>query len=177
MGLVIFTLFGSVIGLITYAMLPLARRRKVGRFSTVAGSIAGSFEGGLLMCLLTNQPFTDVDILASLASIAGAIAMPRLLERISAEPAAQPDPIDKAPPSSPWPRQRRRVASSAPPSSGSVSSSRFGPSSSNRFNVGPPSSSRFNVGPPSSKPNSSRRTGKARKSNRVARMLGRLFKG
>ncbi len=160
MGIVVFVLLGSVIGIITYVTLPLSRKRKASPLRTVAGSVAGAFEGGLLVCLLTNQQFTDVEVFASLASIAGAIAMPRLVEKISNLPArpTQVAPLDAAPPSSPWPRQRRRSADSVPPTSA------------------PRSGRRVSVGPPSSKPSSSRRGSKALTAGGISRMLARLFK-
>jgi uncharacterized membrane protein YeaQ/YmgE (transglycosylase-associated protein family) len=81
MGLILFVVFGFVVGLLARALLP--GRQKMGLAMTTGLGIAGSFLGGFLMSLVTDHRVTDLHTAGIIGSVLGAIALLLLVGRFS----------------------------------------------------------------------------------------------
>ena len=73
MGLILFIVFGFVIGLLARALLP--GRQAMGFLMTTVLGIAGSFVGGFLVSLFTHHPVGDFHTAGMIGSIVGAILL------------------------------------------------------------------------------------------------------
>jgi uncharacterized membrane protein YeaQ/YmgE (transglycosylase-associated protein family) len=81
MGIILFIVFGFVIGLIARAVLP--GRQTMGLVGTTLLGIAGSFVGGFLVSLVTHNRITDLNTAGVVGSILGAIVLLVLASRFS----------------------------------------------------------------------------------------------
>ncbi len=73
MGLLLFILFGFVIGLIARALMP--GDQPMGVPMTIGLGVAGSFIGGFLVSLATNHRVTDSHAAGLLGSVVGALVV------------------------------------------------------------------------------------------------------
>jgi uncharacterized membrane protein YeaQ/YmgE (transglycosylase-associated protein family) len=81
MGIILFIVFGLVIGLLARALLP--GRQSMGLITTALLGIAGSFVGGFLVSLVTDNRITDFHTAGIIGSIVGAILLLVLASRFS----------------------------------------------------------------------------------------------
>ena len=81
MSIILFVVFGFVIGLIARAILP--GRQSMGLIATTLLGIAGSFVGGFLAALVTHSHITDFNTAGVLGSILGAIVLLLVASRFS----------------------------------------------------------------------------------------------
>lgn len=73
MGILLFAIFGLVIGLLARALLP--GRQSMGLLTTALLGMAGSFIGGFLVSLVTRTRVTDFNTSGVIGSIIGAILL------------------------------------------------------------------------------------------------------
>jgi uncharacterized membrane protein YeaQ/YmgE (transglycosylase-associated protein family) len=73
MSIVLFIIFGFVVGLLARALLP--GRQSMGLLGTTLLGIVGSFVGGVLVSLVTHQRVTDFNTAGLIGSIVGAIVV------------------------------------------------------------------------------------------------------
>jgi uncharacterized membrane protein YeaQ/YmgE (transglycosylase-associated protein family) len=73
MGILLFIVFGFVVGLIARAIMPGEQR--MGLLMTTLLGIAGSFVGGFLASLVTDVRVTDFSTAGFIGSLIGAIAL------------------------------------------------------------------------------------------------------
>lgn len=73
MGIVLFLLFGLVVGLLARAVMPGEQR--MGLLLTAALGVAGAFLGGFLASLFTNRSVTELTTAGLIASIVGAVVL------------------------------------------------------------------------------------------------------
>lgn len=73
MGILLFIVFGFVVGLIARAIMP--GDQKMGLLMTTLLGIAGSFVGGFLASLVTDTRVTDFSTAGFIGSVIGAIAL------------------------------------------------------------------------------------------------------
>jgi uncharacterized membrane protein YeaQ/YmgE (transglycosylase-associated protein family) len=73
MGIILFIVFGLVIGLLARAILP--GRQSMGLIATALLGMAGSFMGGFLVSLVTHNRVTDFNTAGLIGSIVGAILL------------------------------------------------------------------------------------------------------
>jgi len=73
MSLVLFILFGFVIGLLARAIMP--GDQKMGLLMTTGLGVAGSFLGGVLTSLVTGQRVMDFNTAGVIGSIIGALLL------------------------------------------------------------------------------------------------------
>jgi uncharacterized membrane protein YeaQ/YmgE (transglycosylase-associated protein family) len=81
MGIILFIVFGFVVGLIARAVLP--GRQSMGLVGTSLLGIAGSFVGGFLVSLVTHNRITDLNTAGVIGSILGALVLLVLASRFS----------------------------------------------------------------------------------------------
>jgi uncharacterized membrane protein YeaQ/YmgE (transglycosylase-associated protein family) len=81
MSILLFVIFGLVIGLLARAFMP--GRQSMGIFATALLGIAGSFVGGFLASLITDARVTDFNTAGVIGSIIGAIVLLALASRFS----------------------------------------------------------------------------------------------
>lgn len=73
MGLLLFILFGLVVGLLARAIMP--GQQRMGLLMTTGLGIVGSFIGGFVASLFTNHRITDLHTVGLIGSVLGAIAV------------------------------------------------------------------------------------------------------
>jgi uncharacterized membrane protein YeaQ/YmgE (transglycosylase-associated protein family) len=73
MGVILFLVFGLVIGLLARAIMPGTQR--MGMFMTAMLGVAGSFVGGLLASLLTHRPMDELNTAGVVGSVVGALVI------------------------------------------------------------------------------------------------------
>lgn len=73
MGLVLFIVFGFVIGLLARALMP--GTQKMGLLMTIGLGIAGSFLGGVLVSLITSHEITEFHTAGVIGSLVGALLL------------------------------------------------------------------------------------------------------
>lgn len=73
MGILLFILFGFVIGLLARAIMP--GDQKMGLLMTTGLGVAGSFIGGFLSSLVTDNRVTDFNTAGVIGSIIGALLL------------------------------------------------------------------------------------------------------
>jgi uncharacterized membrane protein YeaQ/YmgE (transglycosylase-associated protein family) len=81
MALLMFIVFGLVVGLLARALLP--GRQRMGLLATTALGIAGSFLGGFLVSLVTHHEVTEFHTAGVVGSILGAILLLVVASRFS----------------------------------------------------------------------------------------------
>lgn len=81
MSIILFIVFGLVIGLLARALLP--GRQSMGLVKTALLGIAGSFVGGFLVSLVTKNRVTDFNTAGLIGSVVGAILLLVLVSRFS----------------------------------------------------------------------------------------------
>ena len=81
MSIVLFLIFGLVVGLLARAFLP--GRQKMGFLMTALLGVAGSFVGGFLVALVTDKRVTDLNAAGLIGSILGAMLVLFLAGRVS----------------------------------------------------------------------------------------------
>jgi uncharacterized membrane protein YeaQ/YmgE (transglycosylase-associated protein family) len=79
MGIILFIVFGFVIGLLARAFMP--GRQSMGLMGTTLLGVAGSFVGGFLVSLVTRNRITDFNTAGVIGSIVGAIVLLLLASR------------------------------------------------------------------------------------------------
>jgi uncharacterized membrane protein YeaQ/YmgE (transglycosylase-associated protein family) len=79
MGIVLFIIFGLIVGFIARALMP--GRQKMGLVMTAGLGVAGSFLGGLLVSLVTDNRVTDLHTAGIIGSVLGAILLLALASR------------------------------------------------------------------------------------------------
>jgi uncharacterized membrane protein YeaQ/YmgE (transglycosylase-associated protein family) len=73
MGILLFIVFGLVVGLLARAIMPGEQR--MGILMTCGLGVAGSFIGGFLSSLFTSHRVTDLHTAGLIGSVIGAIAL------------------------------------------------------------------------------------------------------
>ncbi len=73
MGILLFLVFGLVIGLIARAIMP--GEQKMGWVMTALLGVAGSFIGGFLVSLITDQRVMDFHTAGVIGSLVGAVVL------------------------------------------------------------------------------------------------------
>lgn len=73
MGILLFVIFGFVVGLIARAIMP--GDQKMGILMTTGLGIAGSFMGGFLVSLVTSHRVTELHTAGIIGSIIGALVL------------------------------------------------------------------------------------------------------
>jgi uncharacterized membrane protein YeaQ/YmgE (transglycosylase-associated protein family) len=81
MGIILFIVFGFVIGLLARALLP--GRQSMGFIATCLLGVAGSFIGGFLTSLVTHERVTDFHTAGAIGSLIGAIVLLAIATRFS----------------------------------------------------------------------------------------------
>lgn len=81
MGLLLFLVFGFVIGLLARAIMP--GNQKMGLLATTALGVAGSFMGGFLASLVTKTRVMDFSTAGAIGSIIGALVVLGIFAAIS----------------------------------------------------------------------------------------------
>jgi uncharacterized membrane protein YeaQ/YmgE (transglycosylase-associated protein family) len=81
MGILLFIVFGFVVGLLARAILP--GRQSMGLIATSLLGIAGSFVGGFLAALVTHTRVFDFNTAGFIGSIIGAIVLLAIATRFS----------------------------------------------------------------------------------------------
>lgn len=73
MSILLFLVFGLIVGLIARALLP--GRQRLGLIATMLLGAAGSFVGGFLAALITDNKVTDLNTAGIVGSVLGAILL------------------------------------------------------------------------------------------------------
>jgi len=73
MGILLFLVFGLVVGLLARAVMP--GRQSMGWLMTMGLGVAGSFIGGFLASLITHNRVLDFNTSGVIGSIIGAVAL------------------------------------------------------------------------------------------------------
>lgn len=73
MGILLFIVFGFVIGLVARALMP--GTQKMGIPMTIGLGVAGSFLGGFLVSLVTHNRVTDFHTAGAIGSVVGALLL------------------------------------------------------------------------------------------------------
>lgn len=73
MAILAFIVFGLIVGLIARAILP--GRQSLGLVATILLGIVGSFVGGFLVSLFTDNRVTDMNTAGLIGSVVGAIVV------------------------------------------------------------------------------------------------------
>ena len=73
MSILLFILFGLVVGFIARALMP--GRQRLGVIATILLGIAGSFTGGFLAALFTDSKVTDLNTAGIVGSVIGAMLL------------------------------------------------------------------------------------------------------
>lgn len=86
MGLILFMIFGLIVGLLARALVP--GRQRMGLLMTMGLGIFGSFVGGFLSSLITDRRVTDFNTAGVIGSVIGAILLLLIAGRFSRRRAA-----------------------------------------------------------------------------------------
>lgn len=81
MGILLFIVFGFLVGLLARAIMP--GTQKMGFISTILLGIAGSFIGGFLVALITSSRVTDLNTSGVIGSVIGALVLLFAMTRFS----------------------------------------------------------------------------------------------
>jgi len=79
MAIIMFVIFGLVVGLLARTLMP--GRQSMGLLMTAVLGIAGSFVGGFLVSLVTDNRVTDLNTAGIIGSIVGALLVLLLVGR------------------------------------------------------------------------------------------------
>jgi uncharacterized membrane protein YeaQ/YmgE (transglycosylase-associated protein family) len=85
MSIILFVIFGLVVGLLARALLP--GRQSMGVVATALLGILGSFVGGFLVSLVTHNRITDFNTAGLIGSVVGAILVLVIASRFSSRSA------------------------------------------------------------------------------------------
>jgi uncharacterized membrane protein YeaQ/YmgE (transglycosylase-associated protein family) len=80
MGIVLFIVFGFIVGLLARAIMP--GTQKMGIFGTILLGVVGSFVGGFLVSLVTHNSVTDLNTAGIIGSIVGALLVLFVVGRV-----------------------------------------------------------------------------------------------
>lgn len=80
MALILFIVFGFVVGLLARAIMP--GTQKMGMLGTTLLGVAGSFLGGFLVALVTHNRVTDLNTAGVIGSIVGALLLLFVMGRV-----------------------------------------------------------------------------------------------
>ena len=80
MALILFLVFGFVVGLLARAIMP--GTQKMGMLGTTLLGVAGSFLGGFLAALVTQSRVTDLNTAGVIGSIVGALLLLFVMGRV-----------------------------------------------------------------------------------------------
>ena len=86
MGIVLFLVFGLIVGFLARAVMPGTQKMSV--IATLALGIAGSFIGGFLVALITDSRVTDLNTAGIFGSVIGALVLLLLIGKFSGSRAA-----------------------------------------------------------------------------------------
>jgi uncharacterized membrane protein YeaQ/YmgE (transglycosylase-associated protein family) len=81
MGIILFIIFGFIVGLLARALLP--GRQKMSLLATAALGVVGSFIGGFLGSLITDRRVDDLHTAGLIGSVLGAIVLLMLVGRFA----------------------------------------------------------------------------------------------
>ena len=81
MAILVFILFGFIVGLIARAIMP--GRQKYGFLMTTVIGVVGSFLGGLIGSLISDRPVTNITPAGLLGSIVGALIVLAVMAPLS----------------------------------------------------------------------------------------------
>ena len=81
MAIVLFLLFGLVVGFIARAVMP--GTQKMGMIATMILGVVGSFVGGLLASLVTDARVTDLNTAGIIGSVVGALVLLLVMGKLS----------------------------------------------------------------------------------------------
>ena len=73
MAILLFVIFGLIVGLLARALMP--GRQRMGLGMTALLGVAGSFVGGFLVSLITHNRVTDLNTAGLLGSVLGALLL------------------------------------------------------------------------------------------------------
>jgi uncharacterized membrane protein YeaQ/YmgE (transglycosylase-associated protein family) len=73
MSIILFIVFGLIVGLLARALLP--GRQSMGVGMTILLGVAGSFVGGFIGALITDSRVTDFNTAGLIGSVVGAIVL------------------------------------------------------------------------------------------------------
>jgi len=79
MSIILFLVFGLVVGLLARALMP--GRQSMGWGMTALLGVIGSFVGGFLVSLITDNRVTDFNTAGMIGSVVGALAVLLLVGR------------------------------------------------------------------------------------------------
>jgi len=81
MTILLFLLFGLVVGFIARAVMP--GTQKMGLIATMVLGVVGSFVGGFLVSLVTDTRVTDLNPAAVFGSVVGALLLLLVVSKLS----------------------------------------------------------------------------------------------
>jgi uncharacterized membrane protein YeaQ/YmgE (transglycosylase-associated protein family) len=81
MSILVFILFGFIVGLIARAIMP--GRQKLGWMMTTIVGVVGSFLGGLIGSLISSRPVTEITPAGLIGSIIGALLVLAVMAPLS----------------------------------------------------------------------------------------------
>ncbi len=81
MGIGLFLLFGLVVGFIARAVMP--GTQKMGLIATMILGVVGSFVGGFLVSLVTDNRVTDLNTAGMIGSVVGALLLLLVMGKLS----------------------------------------------------------------------------------------------
>src|SRR6478752_4672340 len=81
MSIVLFLVFGLVVGFIARAVMP--GTQKMGLIATMILGVVGSFVGGFLVSLVTDNRVTDLNTAGIIGSIVGALVLLLVMGKLS----------------------------------------------------------------------------------------------
>jgi len=73
MGILVFIIFGVIVGFIARALMP--GRQGMGLVMTALLGVAGSFIGGFLGSLISDRPVTELHTAGLIGSVLGAVVL------------------------------------------------------------------------------------------------------
>jgi len=81
MAIVLFLLFGLVVGFVARAVMP--GNQKMGLIATMILGVVGSFVGGFLVSLVTDHRVADLNAAGLIGSIVGALLLLLVMGKLS----------------------------------------------------------------------------------------------
>jgi uncharacterized membrane protein YeaQ/YmgE (transglycosylase-associated protein family) len=81
MSVILFMVFGLVVGLIARAVMP--GTQKMGLLATMILGVVGSLVGGFLVSLFTDSRITDLNTAGIIGSVVGALLLLAVMGRLS----------------------------------------------------------------------------------------------